>query len=97
MMKNVLVSLDKLDMASPSRGTVSPCLRFWFLNPIACQVSLHCIIYHVISYSCFVFYLRNHLVYPYIFSCCLEKLLHIFFLEMTYKARQAAAFLSWYF
>jgi hypothetical protein len=62
-----------------NRGAVSPCLGFWFLNPSAYQVRLHCIIYHVISYSCLAFCLRNHLFYPHIFSCCLEKFLQIFF------------------
>jgi hypothetical protein len=37
-------------------GEVSPCLRFWFLNLIACKVRLQCIVYHVISYSCLTFY-----------------------------------------
>jgi len=32
------------------------------------------------SYSCLAFYLRNHLFYPHIFTCFLEKLLQIFFL-----------------
>jgi hypothetical protein len=64
---------------SPSKGEVSPCLGFWFLNPSACQVCLHCIIFHVISYSCLAFCLMNHLFYPHIFSCCLEKHLQIFF------------------
>jgi hypothetical protein len=49
---------------SPNKGEVSPCLGFLFLNPSACQVCLHCIIYHVISYLCLTFYLRNHLFYP---------------------------------
>jgi hypothetical protein len=62
-----------------SRGALSPYLGFLFLNPNVCQVCLHCIIYHVISYSCLAFCLRNHLFYPHIFSCCLEKLLQIFF------------------
>jgi hypothetical protein len=44
---------------SHSKGEVFPCLGFWFLNPSACQVCLHCIVYHVISYSCLAFYLRN--------------------------------------
>jgi hypothetical protein len=48
--------------------------------PSACQICLHCIDYHAISYSYLAFYLRNHLFYPHIFYCCLEKLLHIFFL-----------------
>jgi hypothetical protein len=43
---------------SPSKGEVSPCLGFWFLNLSACQVC------HVISYSCLAFCLRNHLFYP---------------------------------
>jgi hypothetical protein len=34
---------------------VSPCLGFWFLNPIACQVCLHSFVNHVLSYSCFAF------------------------------------------
>jgi len=41
--------------------------------------------------------LRNLLFYPHIFSGFLEKHLQIFFLGMTVKACQAAAFLSWYF
>jgi len=49
---------------SPSKGEVSPCLRFWFLNPSVCQVCLHCIVYHVTSYSWLAFFLRNHLFYP---------------------------------
>jgi hypothetical protein len=49
---------------SPSKGEVSPCLGLWFLNPSASQVCLHCIVYHVISYSCLAFCLRNHLLYP---------------------------------
>jgi len=61
---------------SPSKGEVSPYLGFWFLNPGACQVCLHCIV-HITSYSCLAFCLRNHLFYPHIFSCCLEKLLHV--------------------
>jgi hypothetical protein len=103
MMKNVLVSLDKLDMAynptsqvkkvwvrkdeiihplrggggvvdSPSKGEVTPCLRFWFLNPSASQVCLHCIVYHVISFSCLAFCLRNHIFYIPIFCLvCFEK------------------------
>jgi hypothetical protein len=53
-------------------GEVSPCLGLWFLNPSACQVCLHCIVYHVISYSCLAFCLRNHIFS--IFSLvCLEK------------------------
>jgi hypothetical protein len=27
---------------SPSRGVISQCLGFWFLNPSACQVCLYC-------------------------------------------------------
>jgi hypothetical protein len=49
---------------SPSKGAISPCLGFWFLNPSACQVCLHCIVYHVISYSCLAFCLGNYLFYP---------------------------------
>jgi hypothetical protein len=64
---------------SPSRGAVSPCLGFWLLNPSACQVYLHCIVCYVISYSCLAFCLRNHLFYPHILSCCLEKLLQVIF------------------
>jgi hypothetical protein len=64
---------------SPSKSEVFPCLGFWFLNPSACQVCLHCIVYHVISYSCLEFYLRNLLFYPHIFSSFLEKHLQIFF------------------
>jgi hypothetical protein len=45
---------------SPSRRGLL-CLGFWFLNPSACQVCLHCIVYHVISYSCLAFCLRNHI------------------------------------
>jgi hypothetical protein len=41
--------------------------------------------------------LWNHLFYPHIFSCYLEKHLQIFFLGLTVKARRAVAFLSWYF
>jgi hypothetical protein len=66
-------------MDSPSKGEVLPCIGFWFLNPSACQVYLHCIVYHVISYSCLAFYLRNRLFYPHIFPYCLEKHLQIFF------------------
>jgi hypothetical protein len=33
---------------SPSIGTVSPCLGFWFLNPNAYQVCLHCIDCHIL-------------------------------------------------
>jgi hypothetical protein len=50
-------------MDSPSRWGL-PCLKFWFLNPSACHVCLHCIVYHVISYSCLAFCLRNRLFYP---------------------------------
>jgi hypothetical protein len=51
---------------SPSKGEVSPCLGFWFLNPSACQVCLHYIVYHVIFYPCIAFWLRNHIFYlPY--------------------------------
>jgi hypothetical protein len=49
---------------STSKGEVSPRLGFWFLNPSACQVCLHCIVFHVICYSCLAFCLRNHLFYP---------------------------------
>jgi hypothetical protein len=59
---------------STSKGEVTSCLGFWFLNPSACPVCLHCIIYHVISYSCLAFHLRNHIFYPQIFSFCLEKI-----------------------
>jgi hypothetical protein len=56
---------QKLDSYNdPRKGEVSTCLRFWFLNPSACQVYLHCKVYHVISYSCLAFYFRNHLFYP---------------------------------
>jgi hypothetical protein len=33
---------------SPSIGAVSPCLGFWFLNPSAYQVCLHCIDCHIL-------------------------------------------------
>jgi hypothetical protein len=33
---------------SPRIGTVSPCLGFWFLNPCAYQVCLHCIDCHIL-------------------------------------------------
>jgi hypothetical protein len=81
---------------SPSRWGL-PCLGFWFLNPSACQVCLHCIVYLVISYSCLAFCLRNCLFYPHIFSCYLEKLLQIYLWGWQLKARRAAAFLCWYF
>jgi hypothetical protein len=77
---------------SPSKGKVSPCLGFWFLNPSVCHVCLHCIVYHVISYSCLAFCLMNHLFYPHIFSCYLEKLLQIFFLGMTVKSTSDGCF-----
>jgi hypothetical protein len=63
----------------PSKGEVTPCLGFWFLNPRACRVCLHCIIYHVISYACLTLCLRNHIFYPQIFSCCLEKIFYKYF------------------
>jgi len=70
---------------SPSRGAVSPCIGFQILNPSTCQVCLNCIVYHVISYSCLAFCLRNHLFYLHIFSCYLEKLLQIFFRDDSQK------------
>jgi hypothetical protein len=36
--------------------------------------ALHYLSYHIISYSCLAFRLRNHIFYPQIFSCCLEKI-----------------------
>jgi len=51
---------------SPSIGAISPCLGFWFLNPSAYQVYLHCIDCHIlyILFFCLAFCLRNHLFYP---------------------------------
>jgi len=43
---------------SPSIGAISPCLGFWFLNPSAYQVCLHCIdchILYIIFLSCILF------------------------------------------
>jgi hypothetical protein len=79
---------------SPSRGVVSPCLGFWFLNPSACQVCLRCIIYHVTSFMPCILVEEPYMFYPHVFFCYLEKLLQIF-MGMTEKARQVAAFLSW--
>jgi hypothetical protein len=58
---------------SPSRGAVSPCLGFWFLNPSACQVCLHCIVYLVISCLYFAFSLRNHICFIPMFSLVILK------------------------
>jgi hypothetical protein len=59
---------------SPSKGEVSPCLGIWFLNPSACQVCLHYVVYHALHSVCGTVY-----SIPKIFSCYLEKLLQIFF------------------
>jgi hypothetical protein len=81
---------------SPSRDVVSPCLGFWFLNPSACQVCLHFIVYHVTSSMPYILVEEPYMFYPHVFSCYLEKLLQIF-MGMTEKALRVAAFLSWLF
>jgi hypothetical protein len=58
---------------SPSKGEVSPCLGFWFLNPSACQVCLHCIVYHVTFVWWTIYFI------PHIFSCCLENFFQVLF------------------
>jgi len=43
---------------SPSIGAVSPYLGFWFLNPSAYQVCLHCIdchILYILFFPCILF------------------------------------------
>jgi hypothetical protein len=64
---------------SPSRWCF-PCLGYLFLNPSACQVCLHCIVYLVISYSCRAFCLRNHFfLSPYFLLLSWETSAYIFF------------------
>jgi hypothetical protein len=53
---------------APSEGEVSPCLGFWFLNPSACQVWLHYIVYLAIYCLCFAFFLWNNIFSIPIFS-----------------------------
>jgi hypothetical protein len=64
---------------SPSQGEVLPCIGFWFLNRSVCQVCLHCIAYHVISYSCLALCLRNRLFYPFFYFLLIAfQILHVF-------------------
>jgi len=72
---------------SPSIGAISPCLGFWFLNPIAYQVCLHCIDCHIL-YIIFLPYILFEEP-PFLsldFLLVAMKIFCRYILEMTEKA-----------
>jgi len=78
---------------SPSKGEVSPCLEFWFLNPSACQVCLLSLVYHILFMPCILF--EEPSILSTMFFLVVLRNFCKYYLGMTEKAHQAVAFLSW--